>query len=51
MSHLLPAAEDAALVVLAVERRQRPHVLAREFRVVVDERLLALDAKLMEQVP
>ena len=49
MLHLLPAAEDTA--VLAVKFGQRAHVLARELRVVVHEGLLAFDAELLEQIP
>ncbi len=51
MVHLLPLAEHATGVVATVELGQRMHVLARELRVVIDERFLALDAKLFEQVP
>src|SRR5205809_457174 len=47
----LPAAEDGGLVLLAVELRQREQVVAREMAVVVDERLLALDAQAREKVP
>src|SRR5258707_12595746 len=45
------AAEDASLVAVAVEPRERQHVLAREMAVVIDERLLALDAQAGEEVP
>src|SRR5258707_13396310 len=45
------AAEDASLVAVAVEPGERKHVLAREMAVVIDERLLALDAQAGEEVP
>src|SRR5437660_4187380 len=51
MAKALPAAKDAAAVLLAVELRQRQKVVAREPAVVVDEGFLALDAQPREEVP
>src|SRR5258706_9289111 len=51
VAEALPAAEDAPLVLLAVELGERQQVVAREPAVVVDEGLLALDAQPREQIP
>src|ERR1051325_3228324 len=51
MTKALPAAEDAAAILLAVELRQRQQVLARKPAEVIHKRLLALDAEAREQIP
>jgi hypothetical protein len=43
--------EHAALVLLAVELGEREDILAPELEIVLDERLLALDPELLEQIP